>query len=46
MDFYLKVILPSLPYGILDWGSCGKTSLSYLESRLERKSWTRLDGHH
>jgi hypothetical protein len=25
LDFYFKVVLPSITYGILIWGSCGKT---------------------
>ena len=25
LDFYFKVVLPSINYGILVWGSCGKT---------------------
>ena len=27
LDFYFKVILPSITYGILIWGSVGKTAL-------------------
>ncbi len=31
LDFYLKVVLPSITYGILIWGSCGKTMFNELE---------------
>ena len=32
MDFYFKVIIPSVTYGIVVWGSsCGKTLLDELE---------------
>ena len=31
LDFYFKVILPSINYGILVWGSCGKTLFNELE---------------
>ena len=31
LDFYLKVVLPSITYGILIWGSCGKTLFDELE---------------
>ena len=31
LDFYFKVILPSMTYGLLIWGSCGKTLFSSLE---------------
>ena len=30
-DFYFKIILPSVTYGLVIWGSCGKTLLSELE---------------
>jgi hypothetical protein len=29
-DFYLKVILPSVTYGLIVWGFCGKTLLDEL----------------
>ncbi len=31
LDFYFKVVLPSITYGILIWGSCGKTMFNELE---------------
>jgi hypothetical protein len=31
LDFYFKVVLPSITYGILIWGSCGKTLVDELE---------------
>ena len=31
-DFYLRVILPSVTYGMLVWGSCGQVLFSNLES--------------
>ena len=31
LDFYFKVVLPSINYGILVWGSCGKTLFNELE---------------
>ena len=31
LDFYFKVILPSVTYGLLIWGSWGKTLFSSLE---------------
>ena len=31
LDFYFKVILLSVTYGLLIWGSCGKTLFSSLE---------------
>ena len=31
-DFYFGVILPSVTYGMLVWGSCGQTFFSNLES--------------
>jgi hypothetical protein len=31
LDFYFKVVLPSITYGILIWGSCGKTLFDELE---------------
>ena len=30
-DFYMKIILPSVTYGMTVWGSCNKTHLSNLE---------------
>ena len=30
-DFYTKVILPSVTYGLTVWGSCNKTHLNNLE---------------
>lgn len=30
-DFYTKVILPSVTYGLIVWGSCSKTHLNNLE---------------
>ena len=30
-EFYFKVILPSVTYGLVVWGSCGKTFLANLE---------------
>ena len=30
-DFYTKVILPSVTYGLIVWGSCNKTHLNNLE---------------
>ena len=30
-DFYAKVILPSVTYGLIVWGSCNKTHLNNLE---------------
>ena len=30
-DFYTKVILPSVTYGLVVWGSCNKTHFSNLE---------------
>ena len=38
-DFYTKVILPSVTYGLTVWGSCNKTHLNNLEklhARAER----------
>lgn len=32
IDFYFKVILPSVTYGMLVWGSCGRVFFSSLES--------------
>ena len=31
LDFYFKVVSPSVDYGILVWGSCGKTLFNELE---------------
>lgn len=31
-DFYFKVFLPSVTYGMLVWGSCGRVFFSTLES--------------
>ena len=31
-DFYFEVILPSVTYGVLVWGTCGQVLLSNLES--------------
>ena len=31
VDFYFRVILPSVTYGLIVWGSCGKTMFSELE---------------
>ena len=31
MDFYFKVIIPSITYGLLVWGSCGKTLMVKLD---------------
>ena len=30
-DFYFKVILPSVTYGLVVWGSCGKSLIDVLE---------------
>ena len=30
-DFYFKVILPSVTYGLVAWGSCGKSLFDELE---------------
>ena len=35
-DFYFGVILPSVTYGMLVWGSCGQVLFSNLESTHER----------
>ena len=35
-DFYTKVILPSVTYGLTVWGSCNKTHLNNLEKRHAR----------
>ena len=35
-DFYTKVILPSVTYGLTVWGSCNKTHLNNLEKLLAR----------
>ena len=38
-DFYFGVILPSVTYGMLVWGSCGQVLFSNLESiLLERQN--------
>ena len=40
-DFYTKVILPSVTYGLTVWGSCNKTHLNNLDklhARAERKN--------
>ena len=34
-DFYFEVILPSVTYGMLVWGSCGQVLFSKLESTHE-----------
>ena len=34
-DFYTKVILPSVTYGLIVWGSCNKTHLNNLEELHE-----------
>ena len=31
VDFYFKVILPSVTYGLVAWGSCGKSLFDELE---------------
>ena len=33
LDFYFKVVLPSITYGILIWGSCGKTLFHELRAK-------------
>ena len=35
-DFYIKVILPSVTYGLTVWGSCNKTHLNNLEKLRAR----------
>ena len=38
-DFYTKVILPSVTYGLTVWGSCNKTHLNNLEKLRARAGW-------
>ena len=44
-DFYWKVIFPAIMYGILVWGSCGKTQFTALEKMHARAAHVihRLD---
>ena len=30
-DFYFKIIIPSVTYGLMIWGSCGKTLMDEIE---------------
>ena len=39
-DFYSKVILPSVTYGLTVWGSCNKTHQNNLEKLHARAGWT------
>ena len=39
-DFYTKVILPSVTYGLTVWGSCNKTHQNNLEKLHARAGWT------
>ena len=44
LDFYFKVILPSISYGILTWGSVGKTVFDILE-RTHIRAARNINGY-
>ena len=45
LDFHMKVILPSVTYGLVVWGLCNETLFSNLESYTQKPEALCMDFH-